>query len=224
MSTRSWLDHELATLRTLYPHQRTADIAALLGIGITLVYRRASMLGLRKSAAFQATDKSGRILVGGVLSQKTQFVPGQKPWNTGKRFIAGGRSADTQFKKGSMGGAAQHNYVPIGTLRVSKDGYLERKFTDNPALVPARRWVGVHRLVWEAANGPIPAGWVVRFKPGQRTSTLADITADRLECIDRAENARRNHPNSYNPEFAKLVQLKGAITRQVNRIQKEATP
>ncbi|MNR62573.1 hypothetical protein D3C85_1846370 [compost metagenome] len=54
-----------------------------------------------------------------------------------------------------------------------------------------------------------------------RTNVLEEITADRLECITRGENAERNHPRARSPELAKLVQLKGAITRQVNRIARE---
>ncbi len=38
----------------------------------------------------------------------------------------------------------------------------------------------------------------------------------------RAEIARRNHPMNKSLELARLVQLKGAITRQVNRIAREA--
>ena len=127
----------------------------------------------------------------------------------------------TQFKKGSMSGAAQHNYVPIGSYRLSKDGYLEQKTNDDHP-VPARRWVAVHRLVWEAANGPIPEGHVVGFLPGRRSNVLEKITLDALELISRGELARRNHPRSRDPDLAKLVQLKGAITRQVNRIAREA--
>lgn len=80
----------------------------------------------------------------------------------------------------------------------------------------------MHRLVWEAANGPVPAGHIVVFKPGMRTVVLEEITLDRVELITRAENARRNHPRSRDPELGRLVQLKGAITRQVNRIAREA--
>ena len=75
--------------------------------------------------------------------------------------------------------------------------------------------------MWQAACGPIAPGSIVIFKPGQRTAVLANITADRLEMITRAEHARRNHPRSVSPELGRLVQLKGAITRQVNRIAKE---
>ncbi|MFM0243839.1 HNH endonuclease [Paraburkholderia sediminicola] len=130
-------------------------------------------------------------------------------------------SRRTQFKKGEMRGAAQHNYVPIGSERISKDGYLERKVNDDHP-TPARRWIGVHRLVWEAANGPIPRGHVVCFLPGRKTSEVEKITLDAVELVSRVELARRNHPVSRSPELAKLVQLKGAITRQVNRIAREA--
>lgn len=219
---RTWSAQELATLRRLYPHQRTADIAQQLGIDLALVYRRAALLGLRKSDTFTASDKSGRTFKGGTLGQATQFRAGQKPWNAGTHYVAGGRSAETRFKKGEMSGAAQHNYVPIGTLRISKDGYLERKLTDDPSLYPARRWQFVHRLVWEAANGPIPSGSMVIFRKGRFTNQADLLTADRLECITRAENVRRNSLWSQHPEMARLHQLKGQITRQVNRIRKES--
>ncbi|MNT70582.1 hypothetical protein D3C72_2089870 [compost metagenome] len=97
-----------------------------------------------------------------------------------------------------------------------------RKVTDDPNLVPARRWEAVHRLVWEAAHGPIPPGHAVAFLPGRRTTDAALITLDALELVTRGDLARRNHPRTRSPELAKLVQLKSAITRQVNRIAREA--
>jgi hypothetical protein len=151
----------------------------------------------------------------------SRIRPGSVPWNKGTHFVAGGRSAETRFKPGRPAHESR-NYVPIGSLRVSNDGYLERKVTDDPGIYPARRWVPVARLVWEAANGPIPAGHIVVYRQGMKTAIEADVTVERLECISRAENARRNHPASRDPELARLVQLKGAITRQVNRITREA--
>ena len=61
------------------------------------------------------------------------------------------------------------------------------------------------------------------FKPGMRTADLALITIDRLQLMSMAENIRRNHwQATMPPEVASLVQLKGAIRRQVNRITQEA--
>lgn len=159
---------------------------------------------------------------GHTTGNATSFKKGHIPWNKGINFDPGGRCAETRFKKGQMSGAAQHNYVPIGTLRISRGGYyLERKMTDDPYLKPTMRWTAIHRLVWQDAHGPIPAGHIVVFRPGMKTVVESEITVDRLECITRAENLRRN--GAYrDPELGKLYQLKGAIARQVNRIRKES--
>jgi hypothetical protein len=196
----------LRLLRDLYPDLLAETVARELGRPVRSIYLKARGLGLRKSADFLTSDRSRRIQRGkhSPAMVASRFQSGMTPWNKGMKGLNHEGSKATQFKKGEMRGAAQHNYVPIGTLRVSKDGYLERKYTDDPTLAPTRRWVAVHRQVWEQTHGAIP------------------ITPDRLECISRAENARRNHPRSKSPELAKLVQLKGAITRQVNRIAREA--
>jgi hypothetical protein len=217
---RTWTGAELATLRSLYPDQPTRTIAALLGIDLALVYRKASTLGLHKSAQFLATDKSGRILKGGALSQLTQFAPGQKPWNAGTHYVAGGRSVETRFKKGQMAGQAQKRWVPVGSYRINGEGILDQKITDwgqGP-----RDWCGVHRLVWIAANGPIPAGHVVVFKPGRKTTALEQITIDAVECITRRALMQRNSIWSQSPELGRLYQIKGAISRQVNRISQQS--
>lgn len=218
-----WTPERLQSLRNLYPDYTADVVARVIGCSPASVWAKANREGLGKSTAFLASQQSGRIQRGKQLPSivTNQFKPGQTSWNKGTHYKAGGRSAETRFKKGAMSGAAQHNYKPIGTLRINADGHLERKTTDDPNLMPTRRWTPVYRLVWEAANGPIPKGHMVVFKPGQRTAVEADITTDRLECITKAENARRNHPANKSPELARLVQLKGAITRQVNRINRE---
>ena len=55
-----------------------------------------------------------------------------------------------------------------------------------------------------------------------KTTELALITADRLECVTRQENQRRNSQWARYPiEVARLIQIKGQITKQVNRIARE---
>lgn len=221
MTRFAWTPESLGTLRRLYPDYTAEVVARVIGCGQTTVWHKARQLGVRKSAEFLASQQSGRIRRGEShpAMVASQFKPGLTPWNKGMHYVAGGRSAETRFKPGRPVTEAS-NYVPIGTLRTTRDGYLERKVNDTDPKIQ-RRWVAVHRLVWEAANGPIPDGWIVVFKRGMRTTAEADITTDRLECIDRAEHAKRNHPRSRNPELGKLAQLKGQITRQVNRIARE---
>lgn len=218
-----WTEAELRLLREIYPDVPTGDVAALLGRQVGPIHQTAARYGIKKSAAFLASDLSARILRGHKLEamKGSQFKKGHKTWNAGMKGWSAPGTDRTRFKKGQMSGAAARNYVPIGSLRVTKDGNLQRKVTDDPALYPARRWTSVARLVWEAANGPMPPGALIVFRPGCKTTDPELITSDKLECLTRAQNAQRNHPRNKSPELGRLYQLKGAITRQVNRITKE---
>jgi hypothetical protein len=211
-----------ALLRELYPDSPSQLLADRFGCTLTSLYQHAYKLGLAKSAEYLASPLSGRTRPDANIGGATRFKRGQMPANKGLRRPgwAPGRMASTQFKKGVMTGAAQHNYVPIGTERISKDGYPERKVSDDPNVCPARRWVAVHRLVWEAANGPIPPGHVVVFRPGRKTSDVSLITLDAIELVTRVELMRRNsYHTNYPKEVAQLIQLKGALNRKINKRQ-----
>src|SRR5690606_23118386 len=104
----------------------------------------------------------------------------------GHRHVSGGRSPQTQFRPGRQ----PHNAKPVGALRVA-DGILQRKVSMT-GRTAGDRWRSEHELVWIAAHGPIPEGHIVRFLPGMATTDPEQITADRLECISRAQNMSRN--------------------------------
>jgi hypothetical protein len=200
-----WTEAELRTLRALYADTPTRSIATALGRTEASVGMKAVAIGLRKSAAFMAGEFSGRL------------QPGNVPPNKGKAHPARGRAIETQFKPGQK----PHTTLPLGSYRINRDGHLQQKVTELPGS-NSKRWRGVAELVWCKAHGPLPPKHIVVFKPGMKTTVLEEITLDRVECISLAENARRNHPRNKHPELAKIVQLKGAITRQVNRIKRAA--
>lgn len=205
-----WLPTEEFILRKTYPNMVNREIAELLGRPLSSIDNKAALLGLRKSASFMA-QKHGC------------FRKGQTPPNKGVRRPgwAVGRMAETQFKKGRPPSQSP-NYVPIGSHRISRDGFLERKVTDDPRIAPARRWVGVHRLVWEAAHGQVPPGHAVAFRDGRRTTVLEEITLDRLELVTRAELMRRNSfHNRYPKEIGLAIQARAALVRQINRKSKQ---
>lgn len=218
MNRKPWTPDEIDALRRLYPDYTAEVIGKVIGRLPGSVHRKAASLGLEKSEAFLSSTSSGRIQRGRKDPRMvaTQFKPGLTPWNKGTNYVAGGRSAETRFRKGSK----PHTTLPIGSYRVNKDGHLQRKVSDASGS-NSKRWRCVSELVWVAANGPVPPKHIIVFKPGMRTNVLEQITLDRVECISMAENARRNHPRNKHPELARLVQLKGAITRQVNRIKKQ---
>lgn len=220
-----YTEDELETIRINYPDIPTDAIAYVLGRERASIHNCAQRLGLKKSAAFMRSKWAGHWDADHPKSKAHRFQKGHVPANKGLRRpgYAPGRMAQTQFKKGEMTGAARRNYVPIGTERI-KDGVLARKVTDDPSIYPARRWVPVHRLVWEAAHGPIPRGHLVRFKPGMKTLDARLITEDRLELVSKVENMRRNSVHRYPEEVVRAVQMRAALNRRINRMTKEQSP
>ncbi|MGO1069301.1 HNH endonuclease [Lysobacter sp. CA199] len=220
---QTWTDDQLETLRINYANWPTYLVAFVCGHSETSTYQKAKQLGLRKSAEFLSSSASGRLQKGDLRGTSGRYPKGHVPANKGLRRPgwAPGRMAATQFKAGRPTHEAR-NYLPIGTERVNADGYLERKVSDDQSVVPARRWVGVHRLVWEAANGPVPSGHAIAFRPGRRSVVAAEITLDALELVSRAQLGARNiFHNRYPKDVCQLIQLKGALNRKINRRNRE---
>ena len=216
-----WSEADIELLRRHYADSLNADLAKALGRPIERVAAKAHSLGLRKSPELIAETARQRMADPSHRARATQFQPGRAPVNKGIKHPPGwspGRMAATQFKVGDR----PHTWVPVGSLRV-KDGYLERKVSEEPGS-PSKRWHGVHRLVWEAANGPMPAGHVIVFKPGKQTTDLAAITLDAVELVSRAELMARNTRHNYGPEINELIGLRARITRQINKRTEGATP
>lgn len=214
---RSVFTPEIAEiLELLYPDVLTEDLAQLVGIRRDRIHAYANSRGWKKTRDFVAATARARSTPDHPMV-KHRFAKGHVPANKGmKGWQAGGRARETQFKKGNR----PQTWKPIGSYRINDDGYLDRKVSDTGC--PPRDWIGVHRLVWMEAHGPIPPGHVVRFKPGMKTTDPQLITVDRVECISKAENARRNAWHATLPP--ELRQLKGAqiaLSRAINRKQRE---
>lgn len=118
---------------------------------------------------------------------------------------------ETQFKKGERRGIAVELWKPIGTERISKDGYLERKVNNDLPL--QRRWRAVHLILWEQAHGSVPKGHAVVFKNGNKS----DIRLANLDLITRAELMRRNTIHNLPPDLKQVIQLTGALKRVIRR-------
>jgi len=117
------------------------------------------------------------------------------------------RMKETQFRKGQH----PHNWRRIGSTRISKDGYLQRKVTDTG--YPPSDWVGEHILIWRTARGDVPIGHAVVFKDGDRTH----IALDNLEMISRRELMARNTVHNLPGELKEVIHLKGLLNRQIRK-------
>jgi hypothetical protein len=151
---------------------------------LAFIYLRRAMPRAALHAAFVAwfgrDDVSGAALnavckrKGWLTGRNGRFAPGNVPANKGKPCFpgAGGRhpnSRKMQFRPAERRGWAARLYKPIGTERVSKGGYVERKIHDR--LPTQSRWRAVHLLRWEEANGPVPEGHCLKCLDGDKSNT-----------------------------------------------------
>ena len=163
-------------------HTQSETISAFrerFGVALTVgqLKNRKSVLGLR----------SGTL--GG------RFERGHAPSNRGKAWAdympedAQDRCRSTQFRKGDL----PHNTLPVGSERVTRDGYVEVKVAMRPSGRKAHdNWVPKARVVWERENGrSVPEGSMVVFLDGDPKN----LDPANLAVETRSEHAviARNH-------------------------------
>ncbi len=202
-------------IELLYPDTVTQEIADFIGMPLERVHSYANHQGWRKTKEFVRDTARARAGPDHPM-RRFQYSKGHVPANKGRKGVPSHPNmVPTQFKKGQR----PYTWKPIGSYRINADGYLDKKVTDTR--YPPRDWVAVHRLVWMEANGPVPKGHVVCFKPGRKTTDVEKITLDAVECITLAENMRRNSfRNNYPPELVKVIQLRGTMNRMINKRQR----
>lgn len=120
--------------------------------------------------------KSIRGKYGITTSARNYFKKGHTPWNKGKRGYMGPNK--TSFKKGEI----PPNYLPVGSERVTVDGYLEVKVKDPNV------WKGKHVLIWEEHNGPVPEGHCIIFGDGNKEN----LDINNLICVSRGQLLKLN--------------------------------
>ena len=205
MTGRPWSPEDEAVLCSCYGSWLNKTLAEIFNRPAKAIGLKARKMGLKKSPELRPG----------------QFQAGHETWNRGAKGSTGNHPncRRTQFKRGARTGAALHNYRPIGSELIDKDGNVLRKVSETGA----RRndWRPVHVLVWEQTNGPVPAGFIVVFRPSMKTADASAITADRLELITRAENMRRNsYLTRYPKDVADLIRMRGVLNRKINNRSK----
>lgn len=226
MNGQPWTPKQLDRLRVLYPTQPTKNIAKIFGRKVYSVYNAAYKQGLRKTPEFLRSPASGILVKGQTRPESiaTQFPKGHVPANKGLRRPgwSPGRMRETQFIKGQRSGKAAENWRPIGTILPDSEGYRRIKVREavhgaeptgfgNTAV-----WPLLQRHVWVQQHGPIPPGHVIAFKDKDRQN----CAIENLECIPRAELAKRNRMwNIYPRELAEAIQLNGALKRKMRSLQ-----
>lgn len=142
-------------------------------------------------------------------SPGTEFKPGHKTWNAGKKGWSPPGSERGHFKPGHR----PHTWCPIGTLRLPAKGYLQIKLTDTGNTL--RDFVPIHRLMWEQVHGqPVPEGHAVTFRDGN----ILHLSPANLELKSRAEVMAGNSIHArLPPEVVDLERLRWALNRRIKK-------
>ena len=122
----------------------------------------------RTIKSYKANNKLNSGLTG-------KFRKGQTPHNKGKKMPKEvyEKVKHTMFAKGNV----PPNHRPVGSERISKDGYIEVKVAE------PNKWRLKQRVVYEEAKGEIPEGCPIRFLDGNKRN----FDIDTLRCITRSE-------------------------------------
>ena len=202
---RKYTPDDDAIIVNEYPHCHTQLIAEKLGRTFQSVATRASRLGVKKTEDYMKTAMDN-FMVG---QQKTRYKKGHVPWSAGRKIGTKGRSGETQFKKGY----SPHNYLPVGSIRKTSDGYWQKKMTDTG--YPPNDWVMVSHLIWQELNGPLPDGYVIKYMDDNKDN----LNPGNLQAMSR-EDCARLIMSRIDPGIKKVNQLLGAIQRQLNKREK----
>ncbi len=108
-----------------------------------------------------------------------RIKPGNVPQNKGTKGLTGANK--TSFKKGNR----PPNWVPIGSERITKDGYIQVKIQEGKF---QHNWRGKHILIWEEHNGSVPKGHKIIFGDGDKRN----FDINNLILVTNAQMARLN--------------------------------
>lgn len=193
-------------IRDHYLDQKLEQLGAALNRSFGSVAGRMRVLNLIVPAELKMKRMMDGLKRGWELPSETRFKPGFTPWNKGMKGLNMG-GQQTQFKKGHL----PHNTRHDGATRISKDGYIEER-------VALHVWKLKHRLVWEQHNGPIPPGYNVKFKDGNRQN----VDISNLYMVSRKENMLQNTIHNYPPEVKQAIHNVTRLTKTIKKQEHEA--
>lgn len=156
----------------------------------------------------------------GITSGLTgHFEKGHKPWNTGTKGQGLAGANKTSFKKGSV----PANRRPVGSERICpRDGYVDIKVAErDPHTGFPTRYKLKHIHTWEQTNGPVPDGYVVMFRDGNKLNCDDPdnlILVSRAELLRLNQNGYKDAPDEIKPSILALARME---TKMFSRVKEK---
>ena len=138
----------------------------------------------------------------------TRFKKGSVPLNKGCKVTSLEileRIRHTWFKKGQKA----RNHKPVGSERITVDGYVEVKVAE-PNI-----WKLKHRLIWEEYHGELSKDMMISFINGDST----DCRIENLVVLNKQVNALFNTKFKTRQRTPELVAVANDIVQIKNRLK-----
>lgn len=136
-----------------------------------------------------------------------RFQKGHDPANKGKKLAASviAKVKKTWFKQGHT----PHNHKPVGSERITKDGYTKIKVAEPDF------WRLKHQVIYEKFYGKIPKGYAVCFADMNKKN----FEKDNLVLVSRSELATMNKKNKFS-EFSDITKTELNLLRFERKIRR----
>ena len=144
-----------------------------------------------------------------------QFKKGNVPHNKGKKQIeymsqeSIEKTKETRFKIGNK----PKNYRPVGSERITKDGYIEVKVAD------PNKWETKNKIIYKQYFGDIPEGHKIIYADGNKLNNDINnliLVSDNEELI-----MNRYRLRTENIELTKIGYLIAKVIDKTNMVKNE---
>lgn len=184
MAVHKWTEEEIEFVRKVYPYYPNKEISKMVKDKFGFEASARNLLNVRHK--YKIPHK--------VIPNPGNYQKGETPWNKGRKMSDETREKvkKTWFKKGMIA----QNRKPIGSTRITKDGYTEIKVAD------PNKWVLYHRYLYEETHGEkLTKNDAIIFADGDQTN----FDIDNLVKVSRANLLYLNNKKLIfdNPELTK---------------------
>lgn len=140
----------------------------------------------------------------GIKHKSGGFEKGHVTWNKGLNGVNG--TSSTTFKKGQV----TVNIMPIGTERLTKEGYIDIKIADPNV------WAPKHRHIWEQAHGKLNSSQIIVFLSDDKE----DFSLSNLALVNRSEMAALNRHEKFGQQLPEIREALINVVRLEQKIRR----
>lgn len=201
MAVHKWSEEEIEFIREIYPYYENKEISKMVK----------DKFGFEVSAGNLQNVRSKYKIPKKVIPNSGCYRKGDVSWNKGKGMSDEVREKvkGTWFKKGQKA----HNHRPIGSTRITVDGYTEIKIAE------PNKWALYHRHLYEVEHGvKLKKNEAVIFADGDKSN----FDINNLVKVSRANLLYLNNKKLIfdDPELTKTGVNVSKVVEKINSLEK----